>query len=977
MALSQVRLSRLVPFIVAAAPLMSQGVSTQISGQISSQQGAPQAGATITARNVETGLTRVVKSDDRGRFIIPILPVGPYQVTVSKEGFQSASNIKVNLNLGDAAPLNIKLAPIASTTVEVTASLSTVDGDRTAAATLVSTDALQEMPVFNRSFTALATLTPQVVVDNQRGNLAIAGQRGVNSSINIDGADNNEPFFGGALGAAEGKTPFTVSIEAIREYQVITDGASAEFGRMGGGYVNAITKNGTNQFEGSLFFYERPKSMVATKPTINGVVDQVADFKQQQFGFSFGGPIVKDKLFFFVAYDAQRRDDPINFQWGGTSNPVTLDPGTYANDAALASRGFNYTPSSDSDTLFLRLDYVVNVDHLLQLRMNYSKFDGNAYTGTSNAYENSISDQIKTMSVVGQWDWTINNKLQNTARINYTTDDMPRTTRASIPQVNISNVGYYGANPYPREYTTERIQFQETLTYADTTHMVKVGVDYNQINISEIFSSFYQGGYSFNDSGSGSTFISALNNFRAGNWNRYSQRFSLVPGLSAWEAGSFDESEDQIAAFAQWDMRVTDTLKVGLGVRWDYQSHPGFAVPDFSNPLATSMPLTATIPSDSAFSPRLSFTWTPEKDKGRTVVRGSVGRYVSTTPSVFLYQVYTVNGVRMAQVDFSASQAATYGIPRGATFDANNPFRFASFPTGATAPRSDIFTFSQDFKNPRTDRFNLGVERSMFDGFVLGLSMAVAHGQNLERVYDMNLGTPTASASGRLIFPGTGTTATRPNANYAKMMAYVSDAESWYHGYTLSVKYQKDGSPFFAQVFYTWSSDKDNDSNERNFSSYSTQNTQQLGEEWGYSERDRRNVITGMTSFHERQWSGILFGLALRYVSATPYSLTFGGDQNRDGVSGNDRVYLNGEDTGRNTQRTHDNFMLDLKISRDFQIYKKVKFQISAEVFNLLNNMPVYLSNRVGGNDLAPTLTPYQAYVGSPRQVQLGGRLSF
>ncbi|MDE3034089.1 MAG: carboxypeptidase regulatory-like domain-containing protein, partial [Acidobacteriota bacterium] len=253
---------------MAAAPLCAQGVSTQLAGRVLDKQNAPVPGATVVIRNQETGFLRTVQTDAGGRYVATALPVGPYSVTVTKAGFQTASNVKVTLNLGDAAPLTIRLAPETSAVVEVVAATSKVDSDRASAAAFISPDNLDNLPVLGRSFTTLATLTPQVVVDSSRGNLAIAGQRGVNTSINIDGADDNEPFFGGAQGAAEGKTPFTISIEAIREYQVITDGASAEFGRMGGGYVNAITKNGTNDFTGSLFYYKRPSSMQAAGPTI-------------------------------------------------------------------------------------------------------------------------------------------------------------------------------------------------------------------------------------------------------------------------------------------------------------------------------------------------------------------------------------------------------------------------------------------------------------------------------------------------------------------------------------------------------------------------------------------------------------------------------------------------------------------------------------------------------------------------------------
>lgn len=956
--------SPLVALLVAAAPLMAQGVSTQLGGRVLDAAGTGLAGATVVIRNTETGLTRTLQTNNEGRYLATLLPVGPYAVTVTKSGFQTASNVKVNLNLGDAAPLTIKLASVTGAVVEVVAVATSVDSDRASAAAIVSPDQLTNLPVLNRSFTSLATLTPQVVVDSSRGNLAIAGQRGVNSSINIDGGDNNEPFFGGAVGAAEGKTPFTISIEAIREYQVITDGASAEFGRMGGGYVNAITKNGTNDTTGSVFYYTRPQSMVARQPNLNGIPDsnKVADFKQNQFGFSVGGPILKDKLFYFVAYDGQRRNDPVTFQWGGNT-PVTLDTTTYVNDRALQNRIGDYTPKSNSDAVFARLDWNLNTDHTIQFRINTSNFKGDAYTGQTSAYENTISDDIKTMSLVGQWNWTINSNWMNEFRLNYGKDEMPRGTRSTIPEVYIRNVGYYGANPYPRDYTTKRTQITEMVSYVTPVFQVKAGIDYNKIKIAETFSAFYQGYYYFPD----------IASFRAGNWTEYRQRFSLQNGVDAWSAGKFDVSEEQVAAFIQTDVRLSDSFKLGLGVRLDRQTHPDFAVADYSNPLATSMPVTQRIPTDNAISPRLSFTWTPAEDQGRTVVRGSIGRYVSTTPSVFLYQAYTANGVRMAQVSFTAAQAAAFGIPIGAGFNANNPAVLPSIiPTGATVPPADLFTFAPNFKNPRTDRANLGLERSL-GNWVLGVSGTYARGTNLERLMDLNLGTPVANTYGRLVFP-----TPRPNTSYRMLAQYVSDAESRYQALTLSARYEKPDSPFTAQVYYTFSQNRDNDSNERNFSGFSTQNVQNLNGDWSWADSDRRHNLTGTFTYAEKQWTGLLFGVTYHYISGSPYSLTAGSDLNRDGSTSNDRILLGGLDSGRNSQRAASNTYVDLRISREFRLTRRVKFQVSADVFNILNRHDTYLQNYASGNsDANLAVLTRNGVVGITRQVQLGARLSF
>jgi hypothetical protein len=959
---------------------MAQGVSTQLAGKVTAKGGGAIAGATLVMRSSETGYVRTVQTDENGRYFASVMPVGTFTVTVTKSGMQTVSNIKVTLNLGDAAPLNVTMAPATSATVEVVATVAKVDSERSSSAAFVSSESLANMPNFNRSFSSLAVLTPQVTIDPSRGGLAIAGQRGVSSSMNIDGGDNNEPFFGGSMSS---NNAFQISMEAIREYQVITAGASAEFGRMGGGYVNAITKNGTNDLSGGLFYYTRPQSMVAKQPNLNGVAgsNNVGDFKQNQFGFSLGGPIIKDKLFFFVAYDGQRQNSPNNFTWGG-ANPTVLDPAK-TNDAVLLGKVGNYDVPNNANTVFARFDWNVNPDHTLQLHINQSSYKTMAYTGSTSPLENTVNDEYKTLSLVGQWNWTINGNLLNELRINSGKDEMPRTTNSSIPEVSISNVGYYGANPYPREYETKRLQITESLSYITPVWQLKGGFDYNKVNVSETFSSGYQGIYYFNDTAavkaSGTKpaipAYTAFQNFQMGQWASYAQRFSLMPGVDGWNAGKFAVNEEQIAAYLQGDVRLSDTVKVGLGLRIDRQTHPDFPIADFSNPMAATMPLTQKMPTDTQFSPRLSMTWTPAFDKGNTVVRASLGRYVSTTPSVYEYQLYTVNGARMANITF---YNPTPGLAYGPTWNAANPASLATIPTGAAIPKSDIYSFDPNFKNPHTDQATLGFERG-FGGLVVGLSGIYSRGHNLERLTDLNLGTPTANAQGRLVFPlvGATTTLARPNVNFGKMMMYVSDVDSIYHAYTLNLKYQEDGSPFFAQVYYTYAIDKDQDSNERNFSGFSEANTQRLGDDWGYSDKDRRHTLTAQVSYQERRFTGIQTAFIFRYLSGTPYSLNYSSDLNKDGNSGYDRLYVGGLDTGRNTQRIAATHTIDMKLSREFGITKTVKFSVSGEVFNLLNRHDTYGFQKVGGSDAAPTFTVSPSVTGSARQVQLGARLTF
>ena len=627
--------------------------------------------------------------------------------------------------------------------------------------------------------------------------------------------------------------------------------------------------------------------------------------------------------------------------------------------------------------------------------MNHSKFKG--ATGASNmaASENLASDDVTTDAYVLQWNWVISGNWMNEFRVSHTKDDMPRSTYSTLPEVSISNVGYYGAYPFDRTYNTKRTQVQENISYVTPTFQVKAGVDYNDINVSEFFAGNWQGVYQF----------SSLANFRAGNWSYYRQNFGLNSPVQ--QAGLFDTSYKQMAAFIQTEWRITDTFKLGAGVRWDKQENPDYPILDMSSPSANPMPISAKIPSDSQFSPRVSFTWTPAFDQGKTVVRGSVGRYVSTTPAVFFYQAYAANGVRTGSKDFQPSEVAVGGafaglIPRGAAFNAANPYWISAMPAGMAFTGFNIWTFNQNFKNPSTDRVNIGAERPVFNDFVLGLSATYAKGKQLERTADLNLGTPTPNAYGRLIYPSTLTpatynavtgfwsggayTAVRPNAAYGTMGMYYSDATSLYHAYTASLKYHKEGSAFDAQLYYTYAINKDTDSNERNYSGVSIQDAGNLGGQWGFADTDRRQVLTGYFSFLDKNVTGILTSVSVRYQTGTPYTLTYSSDVNGDGNSTNDRYFQNGVDTGRNTQRAGSTMTFDLGLRRDFNFTKRIKMTLSADVFNLLNRQDTYLSNRTQIDskvstpstvDATSLLQQQQNWVGSARQIQIGARFAF
>lgn len=955
----------LLPFLTSA-----QEVTIHFSGRVLSREDQPLDHAKVQVQNQETGVVREAETGQDGKFLVSSLPVGVYLVTVSHADYLTIENITVNLDLGYATPLVVKMESEEAADQELVylqrvpvAPARTRDAQRTSSATLIYPDTLQSLPLKGRSFLDFTYLAPQVILSSpaDRALIAIGGQRGINTSIDLDGGDFNEPFFHGAMGQSEGRTPFSLSIEAIRQFQVVSDGASAEVGRMGGGYVNAITRSGTNDFHSSIFFYDRPQGLAAH----DFLSTRVADFKTDQFGGYISGPLIKNKVFYFAAFDAQQDSRPVNFTWGG-ARPVTLSSAN-PHDAVLLSKGSVYTLPANARTFFARADCYLGARQSLQLRLNVSRFDSIAGSGTTASFESTAADQVNTLSFGGEWTFNFNNQWMSELRLNYTSDDLPRTVRSETPEVVISNVGSYGAYAYAREFSTHRYQVFEIMSWLRPSFQLKSGFDLNFTGVNEVFNPNIDGVYYF----------SSLDDYRKGKWSTYTQNFGLS-GLTPSQSGTLDATEWEAALFAQMDWQFRDAWKLSAGLRLDHQDHPDFPIADFSNITASPLPLTARIPTDTSVSPRLGLTWNPAFDQARTLFRASAGEYVSRTPSVFLYQVYALNGARIGAFTFRATNpadvaaAAALGVLWGDGFDPASPAALMGAPSGSGAV-SDVFSFSPDFKNPRTYRGYMGAERDFGHGLFLGLSGTYARTTNLERIADLNLGTPTPNAQGRLVFP-----AARPNTHYGRMASFTSDAKGRYWATTLSAAYRPQDTGFTAQFFYTYARERDDDSNERNYSYSGTQNPQRLLDEYSWSDRDRRHVLTGYTTYLEH-FSGIRVGAKFQYLSAFPFSATNPSDLNRDGVRSNDRL----PGTIRNDFRTGPIALVDLKLSRQFSI-KPFTMTASLEIYNLFNQQNTYDNVLFTGTDAAPVVSTVETPLYTvnstyfpTRQVQWGVRIEY
>src|SRR6185503_16465146 len=320
----------------ALSTAQSQATTGVIEGTVSDPSGAPIAGATVLVKNTATNLERTLATDADGRFRALLLPLGPYRVTVSLTGFATLVREGIVLTVGQAANLALQLkVSTLQEEVVVQADSPVIETTRAESSTRINSAQIQGLPNNGRNFLDFTKLTPGVsIVQGPDGDeLTINGQKGIYNNVSVDGADFNNPFFGEQRG---GQRPaFTFNLDAVQEVVVVASGANAEFGRSNGGFVNVVTKSGTNAVHGTLHAYFKDDALSSAPKKADGSEADKFPFSQQQFGFTLGGPIVKDKAFYFVALDYQNGDSTKQ------TDPSRIEPRVVDYFAALGSPGEN------------------------------------------------------------------------------------------------------------------------------------------------------------------------------------------------------------------------------------------------------------------------------------------------------------------------------------------------------------------------------------------------------------------------------------------------------------------------------------------------------------------------------------------------------------------------------------------------------------------------------------------------------------
>jgi hypothetical protein len=993
----------LAPSTLSAQAQATTGV---IRGLVTDEANAPVAGAQVTLRNQETNVTRTVRTSDRGIYAAPLLPLGRYEVSIRAIGYAAVARRDLVLRVGQALDISFRVTrqAVELAAVKVSDRATTpVNTTRADATTTFGEEVVRGIPNNGRNFLALTLLTPNVATTQGPDGdvISVAGQRGTYNNVSVDGADFNNPFFGEQRG---GQRPaFTFNLDAVQELVVTNSGANAEFGRSAGGFVNVITKSGTNTFKGTAHYFGKNGALSGNLKGNNITLDP--DFAQNQFGFTMGGPLVKDRLFFFTAYDQQiysetkQKNRPRSAAFDSLTTFLgTAFGGALRNDFSPIAR------TNDGQVFLLKLDYRVNETNNFSLKYNFTNskqrngtFDVDSWAASSNAIERDFSNAIS-----GQLTSQLSNTVANEFRFQFAREDRPRDYDAptlpggrDFPDTGMDFAnGFRIGRPFfiPVVYNDTRIQLLNNVTWSSGNHLFKVGAEVNAVKSNQTFIGFANGRFIFssvtgfiNYVNRGNQYVECSNGTNnitgacpggsniSGPVLLYLQQAG-VGGRTVEQSGTQTLAQQDIGLFLQDTWKPTPRLTLNYGVRWEAQQQPDpltdpstvFYAPLIGQTVTTAagrirFPSNGKIPSDyGMFQPRFGLAWDVSGD-GKSVLRLSAGQYFARVAALNLASVRNNNGSVGQTIFRNSALTGILGAPPAYQ-------QLLPAPTGAPF-RPDIFIIDENFRNPRTTSVTAAYEREILPGISASLNYVYAKADRLTRFVNRN---DPVFGNGT---DGPFTSALAGGNGIGNLTTVESTARSEYNGVTVGIA-RRNASDYNFEVNYTLASDKSDDDNERDPFTFRYARANRLDREFGYSDRDQRHRLN---AFLLNTLPGKFFlNNRFTYTSAQPVSEKCGpgnvGTGQRGGAA--DRVCANGTILDRNTLRRDNAFASwDLRISRPFAVRSGQSVEAIVEVFNVLgrNNFKDPAFNGLLFNFDGTV----RSGLGDPRQVQAGVRYQF
>jgi Carboxypeptidase regulatory-like domain len=909
--------------------------SATLSGRVEDANGAVMPGVTVTAAAVDTGRRQTAVSDAEGRYRFPYVSVGTYDLKAEKAGFATLT-MRLTVTLGQALDLPLRLSPsgVAESVMVTATEGPAVETARTQVAETIVTGEIGSLPLNGRNYLDLAALAPGVSrtnpVANQRfpetsavpgTGLSITGQRFINNGFVVDGLSSNDD-------AADLAGTF-YSQEVIREFEVVTSGGGAEFGRASGGFVNIVTQSGTNDYRGRVYGFLRNQRLDARNP-LSPTKDP---FTQAQYGASFGGPLKEDRTFFFSNFEQTRLNN---------ATVITVSPATVAAvNARLDQIGYagaristGVVPTGfDTTNFLLRLDHSLGARH--QLTARYNLYDISSLNARNVGGLNDVSrgtalndrDQTFASSLVS----TLSVKTLNEARFQYTRSRLgaPVNDEAG-PAVNISGAASFGTATFsPTARDLDTYELVDNVSTQRGAHSLKFGANFLLDRVDITFPGALQGVYTY----------SSLANFLTGRYATFQQAFGEVSQF---------QSNPNVGLFVQDEWKPRHDLTINAGLRYDAQFLPDPVETDANN-----------------FAPRVGLAYSPDflGRERRTVVRASYGVYFDRLPLRATSNALQRDGskYRVAVLPFGAAGAPAF------------PSTLEAFPEGLLV---SITTIDPRIRSAYSQQASLQVERELSGA--MSLSVGYLHNRGEHIILSRNVNVPRLTAA-EAAAQGVANLG-RPDPRFANVSRFESSGDSYYDGMVVSFK-RRFGRRAQARVSYTLSKASDDVGNAFFFS---PQDNSNLRDERGPADNDQRQRLAVSGSFDAPQaeggapaWRRALAGFQLSYIfqyaTPLPFNVLTGNDRNGD-TNVNDRP----AGVGRNTGRGFDSASLDLRLSRRFSLGERAGFEVIAEGFNVLNRANLQLPNNVFGAGTTPQRgfgLPTAA--DNPRQLQFGLRLDF
>ena len=913
-----------LPIVVAQQNV----TSGTLSGRIEDSRGAVVSGANVTATNLETNQRLATTTDDEGRYRFPYLRTGAYGLTIEASGFAAVTK-QLTVSVGQSLELPVKL-DVAGVSEQVnvgSTDVPLIETVRTQITETIRPRDIQELPLNGRNYLDLALLIPGVSSTNTGSNqrfaetsavpgqgLSIAGQRNLYNSFIVDGVSANDD--------AADLTGTYYSEEVIDQFQVVTSGGIAEFGRASGGVVNILTRSGSNDWRGNFYGFFRNQRFDARNP-LAPTKDLLT---QAQYGGTAGGPLRHDRTFFFTNFEQTRRN---------YSAVVTIAPAA-VNSINNRLRAVNYSgpsietgvvPASfDTTNFFARVDHRINDRN--QLSARYSLYHIEAVNSRTVGGLNSVSrgtginDTDQTVQVSNVT--TLSSRTVNEARFQYTNSRLEAPINDETgPAVNISGVANFGTATFsPLARDINLLEAVDNVSTQAGAHSLKAGGGflYNRLNI--LFPGAFQGVYNF----------TSLNNFLNGVYSNYQQAFGVPEQF---------QSNPNLGAFIQDEWRVRRDLTLNAGLRYDVQYLPEPIETDANN-----------------WSPRLGIVYAPGDRK--TVVRASYGLYYDRIPLRATSNALQRDGSKYLVVQLAPTQTGAPVFPNALAVQPN------TLPTKPNITRID-----PDIEVSYSQQGNFQIERELpWDAVV---SVGYLHVRAKHIILSRNVNVPRFPASAGI--PNLG----RPDPNWGNIARFESSGNSYYDGMVVSFN-QRAWRWTSTRVSYTLSKTIDDAGN---FFFSSVQDNFNIRGDRGLSDNDQRHrlVVSGTLEAPEqgnphgvqRLLRGFQFGYIFTYASRLPFNVLLGSDRNLD-TNLNDRPV----GVGRNTGRGFDFASLDLRVSRRFRLTERVDLQLLAEGFNVLNRANFGVPNNTFGSGVNPLPAfgqPTAAF--DPRQFQFGMKVSF